>query len=85
MGFLLEVVCIFLQVYLVLLFAQAILSWFPAEPGSGLARISQVLRRFSDPLIIPLRRVVPRAGMFDLSFLVLFFGISILLRVLGCW
>ena len=31
----------------------------------------------------PVRRVIPRAGMFDLSFLVVFFGISILRQVIA--
>jgi uncharacterized protein YggT (Ycf19 family) len=32
----------------------------------------------TEPVLGPVRRVIPRVGMFDLSFLVVFFGITIL-------
>jgi YggT family protein len=79
-----QVVCIALQLFLLILFARAILSWFPAQPGSGLASVTALLERVTDPVIQPVRRVVPRTGMFDLSFLVVFVGISLIINLLGC-
>jgi uncharacterized protein YggT (Ycf19 family) len=37
----------------------------------------------TEPVLAPARRVIPRAGMFDLSFLVVFFGISILRQLIA--
>jgi YggT family protein len=72
-----------LEVYLWgVLFPRAILSWFPAAPGSVLASVNHVLYRLSEPVLGPVRRILPpvRAGGMgiDLSFIVVFFGIQFL-------
>ena len=79
-----QVVCAVLNVYLLVLFARAIMSWFPVRPGSGLASFLQVLMQLTEPVLAPVRRVIPPAGMFDMSFIVVFFGIVILHGALGC-
>ena len=81
-----------LEVYLWgVLFPRALLSWFPASPGTALWTINSVLYRLSEPILGPVRRILPplRAGGIgiDLSFIVVFFGIQlvvipIVLRVL---
>lgn len=76
-----DVLCNLLLVYLVILFGRAILSWFPIRPGTAMASVSSILHDLTEPLLAPLRRVVPAAGMIDLSFLVLFFAIVILRQV----
>jgi YggT family protein len=76
------VVCTFLRIYLIVLVLRAVLSWFPARPGTALASINSVLFQLTDPLLAPLRRVIPPAGMIDLSFMVLFFIVLILRNVL---
>ena len=70
-----------LQIYLFVLIARALLSWFPIRPGTGLATVHRGLVPVTEPVLAPVRRVIPRAGGFDLSFLVVIFGILIL-RVL---
>ena len=82
MSLVLEVICIALQVYILILFARAILSWFPLEPGTTFFKVSEVLVRATEPALAPLRRIVPRAGMLDLSFLVLMLILVILVSVL---
>jgi YggT family protein len=37
----------------------------------------------TEPVLRPVRRVVPRTGMLDLSFLVVFFGVIILQQVVA--
>jgi YggT family protein len=68
----------FLQVFLYVLLARALLSWFPLRPGTALATVRGGLVTVTEPVLAPVRRVIPRAGMFDLSFIVVFFGITIL-------
>ena len=55
---------------------RVLLSWFPAAQGSGFAR---VLYDVTEPILGPLRRVIPPIGMIDLSPLIAI----ILLQVLG--
>ena len=76
------ILCRLLDAYLIVMFARIILSWFPVEPGSGLAQVYGFLYSITEPVLGPIRRVIPPLGMggmgLDLSPLVVFFGISIL-------
>ncbi len=76
------IICRLLDAYLIIMFARIILSWFPVEPGSGLATVYGFLYSLTEPVLGPIRRVVPPLGMggmgLDLSPLIVFFGISIL-------
>jgi YggT family protein len=53
---------------------QAVLSWFPGALESQFGRI---LTDITEPVLAPLRRIVPRVGMIDITpmvaILVLFF------------
>lgn len=73
-----EIICTLITVFIVVLFARAVLSWFPIRSGTFMAQVSDVLQTLTDWALVPLRRVIPPAGMFDLSFLVLTFGLFIL-------
>jgi YggT family protein len=76
------ILCRLLDAYLIVMFARIILSWFPVEPGSGLASVYGFLYALTEPVLGPIRRVIPPLGMggmgLDLSPLIVFFGISIL-------
>jgi len=72
--------CPLITVYMVIVFARVILSWFPLPPGTPMASINHVLLQLTEPVMAPLRRVIPRAGMFDLSAMVLIFGLLFLRR-----
>lgn len=43
---------------------RAILSWFPISPDNP---IIVILNYVTEPIIAPLRRIVPRIGMIDLT------------------
>jgi YggT family protein len=73
--------CQLLLIYMVVLFGRAILSWFPIQPGTVWASIGNVLIQLTEPVLGPLRRMIPPMGMFDVSFLVLFLGIQIIRSV----
>jgi len=77
-----ELICAFLTVYTVILVARAVLSWFPpSTSGGGLVTLNRLLMDLTEPLIAPLRRVIPPVGMFDLSFMVAVFGLIILRQI----
>jgi len=44
--------------------ARSLLSWFPIDQASPLY---QLLFRVTEPIINPIRRVMPNTGMMDLS------------------
>ena len=77
-----SLVCNLLMLYMVILAARAVLSWFPMSPGSALAPIARILVDVTEPVLAPLRRVIPQAGVIDLSFLVAFFGLSIIRNII---
>jgi YggT family protein len=62
-----------LLLYIVILGARAVLSWFPVRPGTFLAGVNSLLYELTEPVLRPVRRVIPPAGMFDLSFMIVFF------------
>jgi uncharacterized protein YggT (Ycf19 family) len=78
-----DILCTLITIFVVLLFMRAVLSWFPVAPGTFLAQLSDVLRLLTDWAVVPLRSIIPPAGMFDTSFLVLVFGLFII-RSLIC-
>lgn len=75
-------ICALILVYMVVLVGRAVMSWFPVRPGSPAASIYSVLLDVTEPVLAPLRRVIPPAGMLDLSFIVLFIGLSVLQRAI---
>jgi YggT family protein len=73
-----NVLCALITAYLVVLILRAILSWFPIRPGTGMAAFARVLSELTEPVVAPIRRLIPPAGMFDIAFMVVFFGLLIL-------
>ena len=63
-----------------------VLSWFPISPDGSLATVAGFLYLVTDPVLGPLRRVLPPLRMgamaLDLSPIVACFGFSILMGVL---
>jgi YggT family protein len=72
-----DLVCALLTIAIVVLAIRAVLSWFPQRPGTFLAQLNRVLFDLTEWALRPLRKIIPPAGMFDLSFLVLFFFLVI--------
>ena len=68
--------------YLVILAGRAILSWFPIRQGTFLAWLYSLLIDLTEPVLRPVRRVIPPAGMLDTSFIVVFFVLLLLQGVL---
>ncbi|MHB1006952.1 MAG: YggT family protein [Chloroflexota bacterium] len=60
--------------------ARALLSWFVPNPGNN--RLMMVLIEITEPIISPIRRVMPRMGMLDLSPLVAMFALQIVQTLL---
>ena len=67
MDFLFDFIKLLCQVLTFAIIFRAIMSWFSPRPTNILAVI---LYRVTEPLLSPMRRIIPRAGMFDFTPLV---------------
>ena len=61
------------------IFARVLLSWFPIRPDNPLV---VVLMEITDPILKPLRRIVPSLGMLDITPIVALFLLQIIEQVL---
>ena len=70
------------QIYVIVLIARALLSWFPMHSGSPLLPLVRVLDRLTEPVLAPIRRILPpvRAGgmAIDLSIIIAIFAVEII-------
>lgn len=69
-----------LQVFQLILLARVLLSWFPDIDRSN--PIVQFLYDVTEPVLRPIREMLPQTGMIDLSPLIVFLGISVLMQLL---
>ncbi len=67
MNGLIGLILLLLQLLWFAIFARAIVSWFPVDPNGPVVR---ALDAITEPVLDPLRRVVPRLGMIDITPLV---------------
>ena len=63
-----------------LVLGRVLVSW--VDP-TGRNAISQFLVGMTEPLLAPIRRVLPQTGMIDFSPFVLMIGLGVLLRVVS--
>ncbi len=77
-----NVLCLLLQIYAFLILVRVVFSWFPVSPDGTAAVVSGFLSLATDPVIRPLRKVLPPvrfgSALMDLSPIVAFFGITLL-------
>lgn len=75
-----------LELYIVILIARALMSWFPITPGTSAETVVRVLERLTEPVLRPIRRILPpvRAGgmAIDLSIIIAIIAIQVLGRIL---
>jgi YggT family protein len=76
--FLAEVISVLANFLTILVFVTVLLSWFmsPYHP------VREALDRLVEPLLAPVRRVVPMTGMFDLSPMIFMIVVQLLAQAL---
>ena len=67
-----------MQLYVYVLLGRVVLSWFPLAPGGAMASIHSALYTVTEPVLGPLRRVIPPLGMFDLSVIIAIIGLQLI-------
>jgi YggT family protein len=72
-----EFVCLLLTLFVIAMFGRIVLSWFPISPDSPLSSVFNVLYTITEPVLGPIRRVLPPIGMggmgLDLSPMIVMF------------
>jgi YggT family protein len=71
-GLLFDAVRALLNLYGFILLFRALLSWFNLDPYNP---VSQFLYRLTEPVLDPIRRILPPVGMIDFSIIVAMFGV----------
>ena len=67
MTFLFRLIELLCEVLTIAIIFRAILSWFSPAPTN---RLVLILHQVTEPILAPLRRIIPRAGLLDLTPLV---------------
>ena len=77
-----EIVCLAITIYTLMILVRIVLTWFPLDPDGAMATIAGLLFILTDPVLGPLRRVLPpvRLGSvaLDLSPIVVLIGLQII-------
>ena len=65
--------------YTFVVFVAVVLSWFRLSPDNPIVKVTSAL---TEPVLEPIRKVLPAAGGFDFSPMVLLLGLQLLRRLL---
>ena len=64
------------------IFARVIMSWI--TPMGGVSNpLVTIIYEITEPLLSPIRKIVPRIGMFDFTPMIAIVVLGIIIRVLG--
>ena len=80
MGLIFQILFYILQVFNLILLARVLLSWFPNVDRSN--PLIQLVYDITEPILRPIREMLPSSGMIDFSPLVVFLIIQVLLTIL---
>ena len=77
-----SLICDLINLYVIVIILRIVLSWFPMSPGSFLEQVNRVLRTVTDPVLLPIRRIMPSMGGLDLSPMIVILLARVLVRLI---
>ncbi len=78
-------ICSLINLYIFVLFVRVVLSWFPINPNGPVGQVSRLVQAATDPVLVPVRRMLPNMGPLDLSPIVVWIVLGIIVPTLiGC-
>ena len=80
--FFLNFVTILCTVLYAAVLGRVLLSWFNIGPSSPFFPVVKILNQITEPILHPIRRILPSMGMFDFSPIVAIILIDIVRRLL---
>lgn len=79
-----DILCSLLNVYVLVLFARMLTSWFPVQPGTFLASLSTLVYDLTEPVLRPVRGMLPPTQIggvgIDFSLTIVLFGVVLMQR-----
>lgn len=79
MDYVASILDIFINVLIFAIFARSLISWFPIDREGF---VVQTLDALTEPILVPLRRVIPLIGMIDLTPMIAIFILLAISRAL---
>jgi YggT family protein len=85
-----DLLCRLINLYVLCMFGRIVLSWFPLQRGGVMATIHDFLVTITEPLLGPVRRMLPPVGVggvgFDFSPIIVILGLQVVVAqlILGC-
>lgn len=83
-----DVLCRLVDLYILIVIGAIVLSYFQVPGDHPVARIRRLFRRAVDPLVVPLRRLVPPLRMggmaLDMSPIILILALRFIVSPLVC-
>jgi YggT family protein len=81
-----EILCVALSLYTVILIARIILSWvlMAWSPPPGMTPLIRVVYDLTEPILGFFRRYIPPVGGLDLSPIVIFLILAVIRGQIGC-
>ncbi len=67
------------ELYSIILLARVLLSWIQVDPRNQLV---QIIYQLTEPLLAPIRRVLPQTGGMDFSPIVAFIGLIVVEQII---
>jgi len=68
------------QLFTYLILARVLLSWFPINPQGPMAQVVRLVMTATEPVLAPLRKVLPSFGGLDLSPMVVLLVVSLVIQ-----
>ena len=68
------IVQLLFDLYIIILLARVVLSWVQIDPGNPLVNL---INQLTEPLLAPIRNLLPQGGGLDFSPMVAFFAVLI--------
>ena len=75
-----ELIKTIIWIYIIALILQAVISWVGSAQGNP---VSPLVHSLTNPIVRPIRKIVPLIGMMDLSPLIAILGLNVLLIVVN--
>ena len=81
-----SLLCTAVDLFSFLILARVLLSWFPINPGGPMGQLLGWIHAATEPVLAPVRRLLPAFGPLDLSPLVVLLFLSFVVQpvILGC-
>jgi YggT family protein len=80
--FLIQFINLLVTVFYIAILARVLLSWFPIGPDSALMPVVRVVFQITEPILGPIRRILPDMGAIDLSPMIAIVVLIIIQRVI---